>query len=66
MATHLSVLPGESQGRGSLVGCRLWGHKESDMTWPLNNNNPVSQSFGSFVFKVLFLTFIVISDGTIL
>ena len=19
-------LPGESQGRGSLVGCRLWGH----------------------------------------
>ena len=25
-------LPGESQGRWSLVGCRLWGHKESDMT----------------------------------
>ena len=25
-------LPGESQGRGSLVGCRLWGHKESEMT----------------------------------
>ena len=25
-------LPGESQGWGSLVGCRLWGHKESDMT----------------------------------
>ena len=25
-------LPGESQGRGSLVGCRLWGRKESDMT----------------------------------
>ena len=24
-------LPGESQGRGSLVGCRLWGHTESDM-----------------------------------
>jgi len=23
-------LPGESQGRGSLVGCRLWGHTESD------------------------------------
>ena len=22
-------LPGESQGRGSLVGCRLWGHTES-------------------------------------
>ena len=24
-------LPGESQGRGSLVGCRLWGRAESDM-----------------------------------
>ena len=24
--------PGESQGRGSLVGCRLWGRTESDMT----------------------------------
>ena len=25
-------LPGESQGQGSLVGCHLWGHTESDMT----------------------------------
>ena len=25
-------LPGESQGRGSLVGCHLWGHTELDMT----------------------------------
>jgi len=25
-------LPGESQGQGSLGGCRLWGHTESDMT----------------------------------
>ena len=25
-------LPAESQGRGSLVGCRLWGHTESDTT----------------------------------
>ena len=25
-------LPGESQGRGSLVGCCLWGHTELDMT----------------------------------
>ena len=25
-------LPGEFQGRGSLVGCRLWGCTESDMT----------------------------------
>ena len=32
MATHCSVLPGESQGRGNLVGCRPWGHTESDTT----------------------------------
>ena len=31
MATH-SFLPGESQGRGSLVGCRLWRRTESDTT----------------------------------
>ena len=27
-----AFLPGESQGRGSLVGCHLWGRTESDMT----------------------------------
>ena len=32
METHSSFLPGESQGRGSLVGCRLWGRTESDTT----------------------------------
>ena len=25
-------LPGESRGRGSPVGCHLWGHTESDLT----------------------------------
>ena len=32
MAAHSSVLPRESQGRGSLVGFRLWGRTESDTT----------------------------------
>ena len=33
MATPPPVfLPGESQGRGSLVGCPLWGRTESDTT----------------------------------
>ena len=27
-----AFLPGEPQGRGSLVGCRLWGRTESDPT----------------------------------
>ena len=29
-------LPRESRGRGSLVGCRLWGRTESDTTEQLN------------------------------
>ena len=32
MATTPVFLPGESQERGSLVGCRLWGCTESDTT----------------------------------
>ena len=32
MATHSSVLAWRIQGRGSLVGCRLWGRTESDTT----------------------------------
>ena len=32
MTTHSSVLPGESQGQRSLLGFRLWGRTESDMT----------------------------------
>ena len=31
-------LPGESQGRGSLVGRRLWGRKESEMTEATNTS----------------------------
>ena len=34
--------PGESQGRGSLVGCHLWGHIESDMTERLHFNFSLS------------------------
>ena len=32
MATHSSVLAWRIPGQGSLVGCRLWGRTESDMT----------------------------------
>ena len=31
MATHSILLPGDSQGQRSLLGCRLWGHTELDM-----------------------------------
>ena len=30
--TEVQQFTGESQGRGSLVGCRLWGRTESDTT----------------------------------
>ena len=32
MATHASVLAWRIPGMGSLVGCRLWDHTESDTT----------------------------------
>ena len=32
MATPSSVLAWRIPGKGSLVGCRLWGHTESDTT----------------------------------
>ena len=34
-------LPGESQGLGSLGGCRLWGHTESDMTERLSSSSSI-------------------------
>ena len=30
---------GDRKGQGSLVCCSPWGHKESDTTQQLNNNN---------------------------
>ena len=31
--------PGDGEGQGSLAYCSSWGHKESDMTEQLSNNN---------------------------
>ena len=41
------LLPGESQGLGSLVGSSLWGRKESDMTEWLTHTHTVYH-FASF------------------
>ena len=38
-------LPGESQGRGSLVGCRLWGRRESDMTEETQHSISIRKHF---------------------
>ena len=38
-AHEFEQTPGISEGQGSLACCRSLGHKESDMTKQLNNNN---------------------------
>ena len=48
-------LPGESQGRGSLVGCRLWGRTESDTTeatWQQQQQQPTSSPLASMCIMV--------------
>ena len=43
---ELEQTPGNGEGQGGLVCCSPWGHKESDMTGQLsnNNNNKVAKS----------------------
>ena len=40
--------PGESHGQRSLVGCRLWGHTESDTTEETQQQQQVIKDFPSF------------------
>ena len=49
-------LPGESQGRGSLVGCRFWGRTESDMTEVTQQQHTISQQ-KSYQIRGLVLNF---------
>ena len=41
-------LPGESQGWGSLVGCRLWGRTESDTTEAMQQQQHCSNHLFQF------------------
>ena len=50
--------PGGSEGQGSLVHCRSWGGKESDMTEQLNNNNPLFR-IGPFTFDFTEVQFLI-------
>ena len=34
---------GDGEGQGGLVCCSPWGHKESDTTWQLSNNNTAKE-----------------------
>ena len=47
-------LPGESQGRGSLVGWRLWGRTESDTTEQLSSSSSSSNSSSCHFFSRFF------------
>ena len=40
MATHFGILAWEIPWTEESGGHSPWGHKESDMTWQLNNDNP--------------------------
>ena len=44
-------IPGDSEGQGSLVCCSPWGHKESDTTEWLNNNNIHVHRLEDSIFK---------------
>ena len=50
----LVFLPGESQGRGSLVGCCLWGHTESDTTEVTQQQQQQQQQKDSYWIKEKF------------
>ena len=42
----------DSKGQGILACCSPWGHKELDMTEPLNNNNQIYSQNGIAVGKI--------------
>ena len=48
-------LPGESQGQGSLVGCRLWGHTESDTTEATQQQQYLDNTVICYIFYSLML-----------
>ena len=52
MATTPVFLPGESQGRGSLVGCHQWGRTESDTTEATEQQQPHSRCIHNFYIKI--------------
>ena len=52
-----SVFPGESQGRGNLVGCRLWGGTESDTTEVTQQQQVLNLSCSTFHLISHHLTF---------
>ena len=57
MAAHSSALAWRIPGTGSLVGCRLWGRTESDMTEVTQQQQQQQNSLFLFCFFVCFFQF---------
>ena len=55
MATHSSVLAWRIPGMGSLVGCRLWGHTESDTTEATQQQQQVKGNLAVVKFSAIIL-----------
>ena len=47
MDVSLGKTLGVGDGQGGLVCCSPWGHKQSDMTVWLNNNNNIKNFYNS-------------------
>ena len=45
MDLNFEQTPGDGEGQGSLLCYNLWGCKELDMTYGLNNNIQLQQEF---------------------
>ena len=54
-------LPGESQGRGSLVDCRLWGRTESDTT-EVTQQQQQQDKLRNFYYQLLLTPWGTVSD----
>ena len=63
MMYSLVFLPGESQGWQRLLGCRLWGHTESDMTSDLAAAQRGAVVPWSFKMRVTMKTRSVVDQG---
>ena len=62
-------LPGESQGRGSLVACHLWGRTESDtteVTWQQQQQIGLCTLFLGMKFTVIFCSKSILVPGVML
>ena len=57
MATHCSVLAWRIPGTGSLVGCRLWGRTEMDMTEATQQQQKQQQNYAIIHFKCKYLLY---------